>query len=161
MWIFSFTLRRLYRWWKNQAESKQSKSFLRKTRVYRKHEGTESRYLLHAGLLLGLFFYPEDGGDIFLRNFTWFSTGYTALYHRRCMSSQIPLWVPQILDKDSSAYMRLMQVLVLREHFNMRTACTRTVTVKDTSSVRVRVAPCCPSCSSLRRSPRCVAPARK
>jgi hypothetical protein len=25
-------------------------------------------YLLHAGLLLGLFFDTEDGGDLFLRN---------------------------------------------------------------------------------------------
>jgi hypothetical protein len=26
-------------------------------------------YLLHGGFLLDLFFYPEDGGNIFLRNF--------------------------------------------------------------------------------------------
>jgi hypothetical protein len=26
---------------------------------------TPSCYLLHAGFLLGLFFYPEDGGDMF------------------------------------------------------------------------------------------------
>jgi hypothetical protein len=25
-------------------------------------------YLLHAGFFLGLFFDPEDGGDMFLRN---------------------------------------------------------------------------------------------
>jgi hypothetical protein len=25
-------------------------------------------YLLHAGFLLGLFFGPENGGDMFLRN---------------------------------------------------------------------------------------------
>jgi hypothetical protein len=35
-------------------------------------------YLLHTGSLLGLYFDPEDGGKIFLRN-----VGYTALYLRR------------------------------------------------------------------------------
>jgi hypothetical protein len=29
--------------------------------------------------LLGVFFDPEDGGDIFLQHFFWLSTGYTAL----------------------------------------------------------------------------------
>jgi hypothetical protein len=33
----------------------------------------------HAGILLGLFFGPEDGGDMFLRNVT----GYTVLYPGR------------------------------------------------------------------------------
>jgi hypothetical protein len=33
-------------------------------------------------LLLGLLFNPEDGGDMFLRNFGWLSTDYTALYDR-------------------------------------------------------------------------------
>jgi hypothetical protein len=28
----------------------------------------QSCYLLHAGFLLGLFFDPEDAGDMFLRN---------------------------------------------------------------------------------------------
>jgi hypothetical protein len=41
----------------------------------------------HAGFLLGLFFDPEEGGDMFLRNVGGFSTEYTALYHRREYSS--------------------------------------------------------------------------
>jgi hypothetical protein len=36
-----------------------------------------------SGFLLCLFFYPEDGGDMFLRNVGWLSTDYTALYPRR------------------------------------------------------------------------------
>jgi hypothetical protein len=31
-----------------------------------------------AGFRLTYFFHPEDGGDIFLRNVGWNSTGYTA-----------------------------------------------------------------------------------
>jgi hypothetical protein len=30
-----------------------------------------------------LFFYPEDGGDVFLINVDWISTDYIALYPRR------------------------------------------------------------------------------
>jgi hypothetical protein len=36
--------------------------------------------LLHAGILLGLCYEPEDGGEIFLRNASLLSTHYTALY---------------------------------------------------------------------------------
>jgi hypothetical protein len=36
----------------------------------------------HDSYLLGLFD-PEDGGDMFLRNVSWFSPGYKALYPRR------------------------------------------------------------------------------
>jgi hypothetical protein len=32
-----------------------------------------AHYLLHAGCLPGLFFEPEDGGDMFLRNVGWLS----------------------------------------------------------------------------------------
>jgi hypothetical protein len=38
--------------------------------------------------LLGLFFYPENGGDMFLRNVIYLSTNYTALYPRRENSSE-------------------------------------------------------------------------
>jgi hypothetical protein len=41
--------------------------------------GKDTRF--HAGILPGLFD-PEDGGDMFLRNFNWLSTDYTALYPR-------------------------------------------------------------------------------
>jgi hypothetical protein len=40
-----------------------------------------------AGFMLGLFFCPADGHDMFLRNVCWLSTGYTALYPRRQKSS--------------------------------------------------------------------------
>jgi hypothetical protein len=36
-------------------------------------------YQLQAGFLLGLFFNPEDGDEIFLRNVGWLSTDYTKL----------------------------------------------------------------------------------
>jgi hypothetical protein len=36
--------------------------------------------MLHPGFLLGLFFDPEEGSDIFLRNVGRLSTDYTALY---------------------------------------------------------------------------------
>jgi hypothetical protein len=41
----------------------------------------------HAGILLGLFD-PEDGGDMFLRNFGWLLMDYIALYPRRQYSSE-------------------------------------------------------------------------
>jgi hypothetical protein len=37
-------------------------------RVGRISTGSRDRYLLHAGFLLGLFFDPGDGGDMFRRN---------------------------------------------------------------------------------------------
>jgi hypothetical protein len=39
--------------------------------------------VLQSGFLLLLFFNPEDGGNMFLRNVGWFSAGSTALYPRR------------------------------------------------------------------------------
>jgi hypothetical protein len=43
--------------------------------------------LVHAGFLFRLFFDPEDGDDVFLRNIGWHSTVYTASYPRRWYSS--------------------------------------------------------------------------
>jgi hypothetical protein len=40
-------------------------------------------YLLPAGILLRLFYNPEDRGDMFLRNVGWLSTDYMALCPRR------------------------------------------------------------------------------
>jgi hypothetical protein len=37
----------------------------------------------HAGFLPGVFFDPEDGGNMFLRNVSCISTNYMALYLRR------------------------------------------------------------------------------
>jgi hypothetical protein len=36
-----------------------------------------------AGFVLGSLFYPEDGGDIFLRNVSLLSTDYAAIYPGR------------------------------------------------------------------------------
>jgi hypothetical protein len=40
-------------------------------------------YPLHDLLLVGLFFGPEDGDDIYLRNGSLLSVDYNALYPRR------------------------------------------------------------------------------
>jgi hypothetical protein len=49
--------------------------------------------IFHTGFLLGLFFGPEDGDDMFLRNVVWLSTDYTALYRRRRNSFSLQLVV--------------------------------------------------------------------
>jgi hypothetical protein len=46
----------------------------------------------HAGFLLSLFFDPEYGGDMFLRNVGLLSTHYTALYARRRNSSNLEIF---------------------------------------------------------------------
>jgi hypothetical protein len=42
-------------------------------------------------ILAWLIFYPEVGGDMFLRNVGWLSTDYTALYPKRSKSSSMLL----------------------------------------------------------------------
>jgi hypothetical protein len=48
---------------------------------------SQARNQHEAGCKLGLFFDPENGGEMSLLNIEWFSTGYTALYSRRYNSS--------------------------------------------------------------------------
>jgi hypothetical protein len=48
-------------------------------------------YLLHAGFLLDSFFVPEDESEMFLRNVSWFSTNYTALYSRKILNFHLTL----------------------------------------------------------------------
>jgi hypothetical protein len=48
--------------------------------------------LLKVSYLLGLFFDPEDGVGMLLRNVVWLSSEYTTLYPRRlytCSGSQL------------------------------------------------------------------------
>jgi hypothetical protein len=46
-----------------------------------------SMAVLHAGFLIALFFDPEDGGDIFIRNVFCLSVDYTMLYHNHLCES--------------------------------------------------------------------------
>jgi hypothetical protein len=65
-------------------------------RVNRRFGGTYRLHMLatcfHAGFLLSLYFDPEDGRNMFLRNLGWFSTDYTALYPRRLYSHITAAW---------------------------------------------------------------------
>jgi hypothetical protein len=54
-----------------------------------------SRTALRAGLLLGLFFDPEDEGNIFLRNVGLLSTDYTISYSRRWNSTNTKFVFPR------------------------------------------------------------------
>jgi hypothetical protein len=50
--------------------------------------GGKLSHLFHSGFLFSLFFDPEDGGDMFVRNIGLLSTDYTTLFPRRQNSSQ-------------------------------------------------------------------------
>jgi hypothetical protein len=50
--------------------------------------GNEQNFTLpYTNLFLGLLFYPEDGGSIFLRNVSGLLAIYAPLYHRKWNSS--------------------------------------------------------------------------
>jgi hypothetical protein len=42
-----------------------------------------NKALLHTAFFLDVCIYPEDGGDLLVRNISWLSVDYTALYARR------------------------------------------------------------------------------
>jgi hypothetical protein len=54
-------------------------------------------YLLLAGFLLGLFFNPEDGGDMLHRNVILTLTDYMALYLRRQQLFINTVLIPEII----------------------------------------------------------------
>jgi hypothetical protein len=56
--------------------------------------------------LLGVFFVPEDGDDIFLRNFYVFSNMFTQLF----ISPLLELYVPNEYKREDSS---ILQVLIL------------------------------------------------
>lgn len=45
-----------------------------------KEERRDPNRQLYAGFLVGIYFYPEDGGKMLLQNVSRFSADYTALY---------------------------------------------------------------------------------
>jgi hypothetical protein len=51
--------------------------------VNRRFGGALLATCFHAGIFLGLFFNPEDGGDMLLLNVGSLSTDYTELHPRR------------------------------------------------------------------------------
>jgi hypothetical protein len=55
----------------------------RRIKPWKKPAWSSACYLLRADFLLGLFFNPENGGDMLLRNVRLFSWNYTALYSIR------------------------------------------------------------------------------
>jgi hypothetical protein len=68
----------------------------------------------HAGFFLGLFFDPEDGGDMFLRNVGLLSTDYTALYPRGQKSSECQLLhIFQLFSFQFSWYSRISSTILV------------------------------------------------
>jgi hypothetical protein len=55
--------------------------------------------MLHDGFLLGLFFDPEDGDNIFPQKTGWLSTDYTVLYPRE--QNSCSLIVPQVFTSNN------------------------------------------------------------
>jgi hypothetical protein len=67
--------------------------------TYRLHLQSYACHLLLLWFLARYFFEPEDRGDIFLRNVSWNSTDYTALYPRT--------WYSSILEKFTELFNNL------------------------------------------------------
>jgi hypothetical protein len=66
--------------WKASRSICKNIRHLLRCRIWGSHSSGHEEFLFHAGFLLGLFFDPVDGGNMFLRNVGWPSTGYTALF---------------------------------------------------------------------------------
>jgi hypothetical protein len=66
-------------------------------------------YLLLAGFLFGLYFYPDDRNDVFLRNVSWLSADYSKSYPRRYNSSHPSLSRSYIVNLDPMSHTQFQQ----------------------------------------------------
>jgi hypothetical protein len=82
------------------------------------HLHLQGRRITQGRNQLELFFDPEDGANVFLRNVDLLSTNHTALCSRRENSSWQPLWEPQIPHDLNCSF---VQIWKLVSHYSANT----------------------------------------
>jgi hypothetical protein len=70
---------------------------------------------------LGLFFDPEDGGDMFLRNVGWLSTDYTGAKNKNCNINIYGLFQLTLKQRLQNKNVPLKHSLPSTQHFSFRT----------------------------------------
>jgi hypothetical protein len=69
----------------------------------------------HAAFLFGLFFDPEDGEDIFLRNVGWLSMDYAALHPiTTAVRTSYPAFITNFAVENSFPFLNLPREFFLR-----------------------------------------------
>jgi hypothetical protein len=98
-----------------------------KKKPSKKLEWSTAYYLLHVSFLLGFFFDPKDGGDIFIRNVGWLLVGQTALSPRGQKSSSTEL----IMGTGNTTPDSQKSVTILTLYNPVVTVCTTSVNTPD------------------------------